>query len=658
MTGSFLFPSTFALVYSLCPYSVSFFITLTHNTVHTLSHTHTLHPFSLGMNPLLLPEIILIVGAHLTRSEAIVSLRVCSLWHAALEPFLYHDFFLPYKQFKTTRAKKRKQRKAAMLTPQDPDYRCGQRAIGRDNHDNASKDNKNKNNRRLTIPLMERNAQHIRRLTTSSLQLLEHLSPTCCSLQKWTFSSHVDQRALFLIVMNRTTLRSVHLVYPRPRPIGHDEVNTMAMLFRIMDEQLTGLQELCLQNTRVEMDSAAGPPLMNLCRRRPGLHLDLRRFGVMDWPEMARLMVESQQQRQENYSDRTAELGDNEGTRLTALVPMAMDRLDRLRLKGIDQPLTLQLQLIRQCTNMTRLHWLSKARLLETSELGNVPFMSLPMLELGQFVSSEDTVMARMIELMPALEVLVVDLGCFGEKAIKAVCDKENQAWTNSLNGNGVKVCHLQEITLTDQKAKPRTKQTDEPSNSRMTTPFGDLLTHCRQLKKFALVGISRADVRTSTEWSCYATLEELQLQFYDRRDSWETSSSSPVVDVVDAVDEEDEAEFTVLLTQNVTRLQNIRILGLPEAIWMQLIKDANKNTRVEQLKQHPGMTWTLLDLVKLQEIDVLLERVPNPWRYRYKDVFEYLHSALRRMVPNLRRLSYDVKVSGFPIRGRVEDAR
>lgn len=526
--GTVVHKSTFAIIYSLSHFS-SFFIALAHDTIHT--NTHTLHRFALGMNPLLLPEIILIVGAHLTRSETIVSLRVCTLWHAALEPLLYHDFILPYKQFKTTRAKKRKQRKAAMLPPRDFDFRCGQRAINRDNNDDTNKDNKNKNNRRRpTIPVMERNAQHIRRLTTSNLQLLEHLSPTCCSLQKWTFSSHVDQRALFLIVMNRMTLRSVHLVYPLPRPIGHDEVNTMAMLFRIMDEQLTGLRELCLQNTRVEMHSTAGPPLVNLCRRKRGLHLDLRRFGVMDWPEMARLMVESQQQRQENYGARTVELDDNEGARLTTLVPIVLDRLDRLTLKGIDQSLTLQLQLIRQCTSMTRLHWLSKARLLEPSELGNIPFLSLRMLELGHFVSSEDTVMARMIELMPALEVLVADLGCFGEMAIKAVCDKENQAWTNSVNGNGVQIYHMQEITLTDQKAQPRTEQTDEPSNSRTTTPFGDLLIHCRQLKKLALVGISRADVRTSTEWTCLATLEELQLQFYDPRDNSKTSSDSPLL--------------------------------------------------------------------------------------------------------------------------------
>ncbi|KAG9062094.1 hypothetical protein KI688_006819 [Linnemannia hyalina] len=397
------------------------------------------------MNPLLLPEIILIVGAYLTRSETIISLRVCTLWHDALEPLLYHDFSLPCNKFKTTRAKKRKQRKAAMLPPRDLTSCAVNEQLVETTTTTPTKDNKNKNSRRRpTIPVMERNAQHIRRLTTSSLQLLEHLSSTCCSLQKWVFYSHVDQRALFLIVMNRTTLRSVHLIYPRLRPIGHDEVNTMAMLFRIMDEQLTGLQDLCLQNTRIEMNSPAGPPLVNLCRWRPGLHLDLRRFGVMNWPEMAALIVESQQQREENYNARTAELDDNEGAR------------------------------------MTRLPWFSKAGLLEPSEFGNIPFTSLRMLELGHFVSSEDTVLALMIELMPTLKVLVADLGWFGQKAIKAVCDNENQAWTNSVNGSGVQVCHLQEITLTDQKDQPRTEQTDEPSNSRTSTLLGDLLTHCR----------------------------------------------------------------------------------------------------------------------------------------------------------------------------------
>ena len=62
--------------------------------------------------------------------------------------------------------------------------------------------------------------------------------------------------------------------------------------------------------------------------------------------------------------------------------------------------------------------------------------------------------------------------------------------------------------------------------------------------------------------------------------------------------------------------------------------------------------------LVRLQGIDVLLDKMSNPRRYGYRDVFAYLPSALRRMVPNLRRLSYDGEVNEFPIRGRVKDAR
>ena len=67
----------------------------------------------------------------------------------------------------------------------------------------------------------------------------------------------------------------------------------------------------------------------------------------MDWLEMAPMIVESQQQRQENYDARTVELDDNEGAQLTTLVLMILDRLDILTLNGIDQSLTLQLQLVR-----------------------------------------------------------------------------------------------------------------------------------------------------------------------------------------------------------------------------------------------------------------------------------------------------------------------
>ncbi|KAG0294595.1 hypothetical protein BGZ96_000868 [Linnemannia gamsii] len=598
------------------------------------------------MNPLLLPEIILLIGARLTRSETIACLRVCSLWHATLVPLLYYNFTLPHKQqHKSTRHKKRKQRWTAPRLSTDYGHECGSGAllVGRNNSSSNSKNSKSNYLRRLSIPTVERNAHHIRRLTTSSLQLLEHLSSTCRALQKWTFTSHVDQRALFLIVLNQETLRTVHLVYPKPRPIGPDEVKAMATLFRIMNEQLTGLQELCLQNTRVEMNSVAGSSLVNLCRQKRGFHLDLRRFGVLDWPTMAPPLAELQQQqhREGNHGVNATELDKKDGAVVTTLVPLVLDRLDTLTLYGIDQPRTLQVQLIRQCHNMTRLHWVSKPEYLNSVELGNTPFWRLRVLELGHSVSSEDTFMARMVELMPALEALTAGLRWLGEKAIKAICDKEDRAWTNSVNGSGVKVCHLQEITLAERKGSSRNKA---------TRPIGDMLTHCRFLKKLVLTGIKMADLRTSlpATWTCLDTLEELSLNIYDPRGNWE-SRINTAVDIYD--DEVDGTEFRIVLMQNVTRLKNIRILGLSGVIWMQMIRDVDKYKQQQQhLQQLERTTLTLLDLVRLQEIDVLPDKLSsNLVTYSFgSDVRKYLYNALRRIVPSLRRLLYNGDENGF----------
>jgi hypothetical protein len=114
-------------------------------------HTQDSPPYkAIRMNPLFLPEIVVLIGAHLTRSETIACIRVCSLWHTILAPLLHHDFiFLTSKQNKTTRNNKRKQRKATLPTPQDYGYVCGGGAllIGRDNSNN-NKSNKSNHLRR------------------------------------------------------------------------------------------------------------------------------------------------------------------------------------------------------------------------------------------------------------------------------------------------------------------------------------------------------------------------------------------------------------------------------------------------------------------------------------------------------------------------------
>ncbi|KAF9147208.1 hypothetical protein BG015_011180 [Linnemannia schmuckeri] len=208
-------------------------------------------------------------------------------------------------------------------------------------------------------------------------------------------------------------------------------------------------------------------------------------------------------------------------------------------------------------------------------------FRSLRTLELGHFVSSEDTVMAHMIESMPALSVQAAGLRCSGSGAV-----------------NGVQVCHLQEITLTKQKDQLRTEQKNQPR--RAMRPLGNLLTHC----------------------------QELQLQFYDPRNSWNLRSNIPAVVVV----EEDVIKIKALLAQDMTQLKSIQILRLPRVVWKQMIRDVNKYKQQHQ-QQQPKTTRTLLNLIRLQEIGVLSDEISQLWRYRAFtwriDVPEYLYTTL-----------------------------
>ncbi|KAF9092691.1 hypothetical protein BGX29_010335 [Mortierella sp. GBA35] len=114
----------------------------------------------------------------------------------------------------------------------------------------------------------------------------------------------------------------------------------------------------------------------------------------------------------------------------------------------------MQLQLIRQCTNITRLHWVASRESPSPAELGDTPFRNLHTLVLGYHLSLEGGFIARMIELTPVLAVLDARVTQFGKKSLKAICAKEELAWTSRVSGgggggvSGIQAAHLQEIDL------------------------------------------------------------------------------------------------------------------------------------------------------------------------------------------------------------------
>ncbi|KAG0374550.1 hypothetical protein BGX24_010253 [Mortierella sp. AD032] len=364
--------------------------------------------------------------------------------------------------------------------------------------------------------------------------------------------SHVDMRVPFLIVMNRTTLRTVHLMFPRSRLIGSDEVNVLAALFTVMDQQLAGLQELALEHNRIRMDEAAGPPLINLCRRRRGLHLDIRRLGVVDWPDMVPPMKELGR-----------ELDDKDNTPVSH-VPLVLDRLDRLTLCEMHRPTVLHVQLILQCPNMTYLYW--------------------------PFRMERDSFLARMIELMPALQVLSVDMRYLREASVKVIGDKECRArelkGNNNCNNSGrscaqavVVASPLCELELWDVAESPHGR-------------IEELLSRCHYLTRLILTRVPSIALIT-TEWAFRETLEELRLEYCEprTRKDWNGSGSVAFADnnspfVSDPAStkyqgqEEEEGEGEAarsMLVRNLTGLTNIRTLHLPGILWLQLTQDAER---------------------------------------------------------------------------------
>ncbi|KAK3842594.1 MAG: hypothetical protein J3R72DRAFT_442690 [Linnemannia gamsii] len=616
------------------------------------------------INPLLLPEIIDLIGTHLTRLEITSSLRVCSLWHAVLEPLLYRDFILPHKQQKNNRAMKRARKQAkkelekeglelsGLLDLPPPEESCTTLPAFRIYL--ARYNNGRRRSRRLWTPLLERNARHIRSLTTSSLTMLECLSTTCYSMEKWTFMSHVDMRVPFLIVMNRTTLRTVHLMFPRSQLIGSDEVNALAALFTVMDQQLTGLQELALEHTRIRMDEPAGPPLVNLCRRRRGLHLDIRRLGVVDWPDMVPPMKELGR-----------EMDDKDNTPVSH-VPLVLDRLDRLTLCEMHRPTVLHVQLILQCPNMTYLFWPFRMERVNPVLLGNTPFRRLRTLRLGRY-PIEDSFLARMIELMPALQVLSVDMGYLRGASVKVIGDKECQArelkGNNNCN-NSVRSC-AQAVVVASPLCELELWDVAESPHGRIE----ELLSHCHYLTRLILTRVPSIALIT-TEWAFRETLEELRLEYCEprTRKDWNGGGSVAFADnnspfVSDPAStkyqeqEEEEGEGEAarpMLVRNLTGLTNIRTLHLPGILWLQLTQDAERYGLPKQGQKQgesPKKTRTLRDLVKLHEMDVSMYRIAGGGKWTVsKSHMKDVYYKLREMVPSLRRLKFLGEEGCFPL--------
>ncbi|KAG0041319.1 hypothetical protein BGZ83_002005 [Gryganskiella cystojenkinii] len=120
-------------------------------------------------NPLLLPEILRLVGPLLSRSELLVSLQVCSTWNLALNPLLWTNVRLPQRWMVA---------KNPSLCP--------------------------------SAQTLHRNANHIFELTCADLFLVDLLIPKCCRLEKLVMQC-LGPQVCQLLLQNQKTLKQVHL---------------------------------------------------------------------------------------------------------------------------------------------------------------------------------------------------------------------------------------------------------------------------------------------------------------------------------------------------------------------------------------------------------------------------------------------------------------
>ncbi|KAF9288995.1 hypothetical protein BGZ68_010226 [Mortierella alpina] len=320
-------------------------------------------------HPLLLPEVLQLLGRHLVRPALLVSLRVCSTWHHALQPCLWSSLHL--------------ENQPCNFTP-----------------------------RQATPTVLLRNKHHIRHLhEIGSNSLLKFLAFSTAGLPMQLTSIHVSMltpEILMVAQQNVDTLVSFSCRANRLRKDLQAQSLWYRQLFLIL-EMAPRLQHLSI-GPAVLLDSPTEIFGATFFQSLKSLELDRIKLADPRWYAAEAAGAEPEP--------------DSESARLmnafkTAVIDLqTFPRLETLILIWNDLPPQCQLELIRKAPNLRSLTWRRCTKLLADSWLSSllpIP-ANLTRLDVAHsHISDED--MERLLVMMPGLTALNVRSKPFGLKS-------------------------------------------------------------------------------------------------------------------------------------------------------------------------------------------------------------------------------------------------
>ncbi|KAG0045427.1 hypothetical protein BGZ83_009354 [Gryganskiella cystojenkinii] len=396
------------------------------------------------VNPLLLPEIVSTLSPHLDRQDLTRCLRVCHLWANVLEPELYRNFKLPKKVILRNREKRRRRRQlhrtlsqvdspptsfapsAATVAPSRPQP-SGHGSPQPDPILQAKLDEQREI--RVSCKTLERNSIHIRSLTCRSLGMLPYLSANT-RLHTLSLNASFNLKVPFLLSTCASSLRVVHLYggtmdrvmsnnsFGLDKPTEQMQLyqESLRVMFKVMAEQVLGLEELRLERVWLHGEMPLRPFVLKILARIKVLDL---RYGALigGWPW------------QRPWSATTTATSIIHQTDESAR-NFLMSNLRSLKLtlnSGTISELTL---LLRECPDLTSFIWVGHGDKTVRIEMNGMidaisNLHSLERLEAIFHPNTTDEHWCKVVTSLPRLRSLDVRASGFGPRACQAVIERE-----------------------------------------------------------------------------------------------------------------------------------------------------------------------------------------------------------------------------------------
>ncbi|KAF9954070.1 hypothetical protein BGZ72_004932 [Mortierella alpina] len=506
-------------------------------------------------HPLLLPEVLQLLGRHLVRPALLVSLRVCYTWHHALQPYLWSTLHL--------------ENQPCNFTP-----------------------------RQATPTVLLRNKHHIRHLhEVGSNSLLKFLAFSTAGLPMQLTSIHVSMltpEILMVAQQNVDTLVTFSCRANRLRKDLQAQSLWYRQLFLIL-EMAPHLQHLAI-GPAVLLDSPMEIFGGAFFQSLKSLELDRIKIADPRWYAANAAGAEPDP--------------DSESARLmTSMITTAIElqtfpQLETLILIWNDLPPQCQLELIRKSPNLTSLTWRRCTNLLADSWLSSsLPIPAkLTRLDLAHsHISDED--MERLLAMMPNLTALNVRAKPFGLQSCLRLLQNQAQASPEAgmveldlVECSELSSAMIQKLMSSLPKLRvfgASKLEASDISNAFLISTaadpasscFADKMTAQRQLSDFGAGVISAGAFMRgpSGPWSCLG-LESLELSIVGL---YRCENPGPAL----ARD---------LIYEQLAQLVNLRVLILGE------------NVGSIQPPAHYMLDWTLANglgklarLKRLQELDI-----------------------------------------------------